>query len=60
MHYKLMDLMQVNFIETNPLPVKTALSLMGKIEEVFRLPLVPMEEKNKLVVKDVLKGLGLI
>lgn len=60
MHYKLMDLMQVNFIETNPLPVKTALSLMGKIEEVFRLPLVPMEEKNKLVLKDVLKGLGLI
>lgn len=60
LHYKLMDLMNVNFIETNPLPVKTALSLMGKIEESFRLPLVPMEEKNKLVLKNVLKELRLI
>lgn len=60
LHYKLIDLMNVNFIETNPLPVKTALFLMGKIEEVFRLPLVPMEEKNKLVLKDVLRDLDLI
>lgn len=60
LHFKLMDLMNVNFIETNPLPVKTALSMMGKIEEAFRLPLVPMEEKNKLVLKNVLKGLNLI
>lgn len=60
LHFKLMDLMNVNFIETNPLPVKTALSLMGKIEEAFRLPLVPMEEKNKLVLKNVLKEIGLI
>ncbi|MBI3984830.1 MAG: 4-hydroxy-tetrahydrodipicolinate synthase [Candidatus Levybacteria bacterium] len=60
LHYKLMELMNANFIETNPLPVKTALSLMGKIEEVFRLPLVPMEEKNKLVLKDILKRMELI
>ncbi|MBI2025822.1 MAG: 4-hydroxy-tetrahydrodipicolinate synthase [Candidatus Levybacteria bacterium] len=60
LHYTYLDLMKVNFIETNPLPVKTALYLMGKIEEVFRLPLVPMEEKNKLILKEVLKGLDLI
>ncbi|OGH23280.1 MAG: 4-hydroxy-tetrahydrodipicolinate synthase [Candidatus Levybacteria bacterium RIFCSPHIGHO2_12_FULL_38_12] len=55
LHFKLLDLMRVNFIETNPLPVKTALSLMGKIEEVFRLPLVPMTAKNKEALKEVLK-----
>lgn len=60
LHFQLMDLMNVNFIETNPLPVKTALFLMGKIQESFRLPLVPMEENNKLTLKKVLKGLDLI
>jgi len=60
MHYQLLDLMNVNFIETNPQPVKTALSMMGMIEESFRLPLVPMEEKNKKVLRDVLKGMELI
>lgn len=60
LHYQLLDLMNVNFIETNPLPVKTALSMMGKIDEVFRLPLVPMEEKNKPVLREVLKELGLV
>jgi 4-hydroxy-tetrahydrodipicolinate synthase len=59
-HYQLLDLMNVNFIETNPIPVKTALSLMGKIEEYFRLPLVPMEEKNKEVLKSVMKGVELL
>ena len=59
-HYDLLDLMKVNFIETNPLPVKTALSLMGRIEEVFRLPLVPMTPKNKETLKEVLKKQKLI
>lgn len=60
MHYELLDLMNVNFIETNPLPVKTALALMGKIKEVFRLPLVPMSPKNKEVLIEVLKKQKLI
>ncbi len=60
LHYKMLDLMNANFIETNPLPVKTALALMGKIQEVFRLPLVPMEEKNKEILKKILKGQNLI
>ncbi|MBI4080767.1 MAG: 4-hydroxy-tetrahydrodipicolinate synthase [Candidatus Levybacteria bacterium] len=60
LHFRYLDLMNVNFIETNPIPVKTALSLMGKIQEVFRLPLVSMEEKNKETLKTVLKGVGLL
>ncbi len=53
-HFEWLDLMNINFIETNPQPVKTALVLMGKIKEVFRLPLVSMEEKNKEKLKEVL------
>lgn len=60
LHYDLFDLMQANFIETNPQPVKTALALMGKIKEVFRLPLVPMSAKNKEALKEVLKKQSLI
>lgn len=60
LHYEWLDLMNVNFIESNPIPVKTALALMGKIKEVFRLPLVGMEEKNKESLKTVLKSHQLI
>ncbi|MBI2621269.1 MAG: 4-hydroxy-tetrahydrodipicolinate synthase [Candidatus Levybacteria bacterium] len=60
LHYQLLDLMNANFIETNPQPVKTALYMMGKIQEVFRLPLVPMEEKNKETLRKVLKEGGLL
>lgn len=54
LHFEWLDLMNINFIETNPQPVKTALALMGKVREVFRLPLVTMEEKNKENLKGVL------
>lgn len=60
MHYRLLDLMNVNFIETNPQPVKTALAMMGKMQEVFRLPLVPMEEKNKRELRTILEGFNLV
>lgn len=60
LHYEWLDLMNINFIESNPIPVKTALALMGKIKEVFRLPLVGMEEKNKDSLKQVLKSHQLI
>jgi 4-hydroxy-tetrahydrodipicolinate synthase len=60
LHYRIWDLMNVNFIESNPIPVKTALSLMGKIELGLRLPLVPLEEKNKEALIKVLKNLKLI
>lgn len=58
LHYKLLDLMTVNFIESNPIPVKTALFMMGKIKEVFRLPLTSITEKNREVLKNVLEKGG--
>ena len=60
LHYRLFDLMNVNFIETNPIPVKTALALMGRIGENFRLPLVPIQAKNKEVLIKTLKNLSLV
>ncbi|MDO8576871.1 MAG: 4-hydroxy-tetrahydrodipicolinate synthase [Candidatus Daviesbacteria bacterium] len=54
LHYEWLDLMNINFIETNPQPVKTALAMMGKIKEIFRLPLVSMDEKNREKLKAVL------
>lgn len=60
LHYEWLDLMNGNFIETNPQPVKTALALMGKIKEVFRLPLVPMTSKNKETLTQILKKHSLI
>lgn len=59
-HYEWLELMKVNFIESNPQPVKTALSLMNKIEESFRLPLVAMDSDNKTILKEVLNAKGLI
>ncbi len=41
MHQRLLPLMQVNFVESNPVPVKSAMAAMGLLEEVFRLPMVP-------------------
>ncbi len=60
LHFKLLDLMNANFIETNPIPVKTSLALMGKIKEVFRLPLVKITDKNREVLTQVLKKQNLI
>ena len=60
LHYKLEPLHGPMFIETNPIPVKTALALMGKISEEFRLPLCPMADANKDKLKKALKDYGLI
>jgi len=56
----LYDLIKALFIETNPIPVKTALSLMGLVEAVWRLPLCPMNEFNKEKLRSVLKRYGLL
>ncbi|MCX7794207.1 MAG: 4-hydroxy-tetrahydrodipicolinate synthase [Thermodesulfovibrionales bacterium] len=60
LHYKLEPLNQAMFLETNPIPVKTALAIMGKISEEFRLPLCEMSETNKEKLKKVMKDYGLI
>lgn len=54
---KLMDLL---FIESNPIPVKTALAAMGLIEENFRLPMCSMEDGNKQKLINELKKLNII
>jgi 4-hydroxy-tetrahydrodipicolinate synthase len=58
-HRKYLPLMQANFIESNPLPVKAALAIMGKIEEVYRLPLVPMRRDTRLKLQRILADVGL-
>ncbi len=60
LHYKLEPLNKSMFIETNPISVKTALSLMGKIEEEMRLPLCQMAAANKEKLKNALINYGLI
>ena len=60
LHYKLEPLNKGMFIETNPISVKTALGLMGKIEEEMRLPLCPMAAANREKLKNVLINYGLI
>ncbi len=59
-HFMLEPLNASMFIETNPIPVKTALALMGKIKEEFRLPLCEMDPANKEKLKKVLKDQKLI
>ena len=60
LHFSLLPLMQVNFIETNPIPVKAALAMMGMIEEVYRLPMVPMKAENRAKLEKVLAAQGLL
>ena len=57
---KYLPLMQANFIESSPLPVKAVLAMMGKIEEVYRLPLLPMRRDTRSKVQRVATDLGLI
>jgi len=57
---KLYPLMKINFVEANPVPVKAALALMGKINEVYRLPLTQISEGARVKVAAILNELGLI
>jgi 4-hydroxy-tetrahydrodipicolinate synthase len=57
LHFRLWPLMQALFIETNPIPAKTALAMMGKIREEFRLPLCAMSDANRKVLAKVLSDL---
>jgi 4-hydroxy-tetrahydrodipicolinate synthase len=57
-HYRLLPLMEANFLESNPAPVKAALALAGRIRNELRLPLVPVTEKTRATLATVLKDLG--
>ena len=59
-HYSMLPLFKAIFIETNPIPIKTALSMKGMCKESFRLPMCSMNPANKEKLKNVLAGLGLI
>jgi 4-hydroxy-tetrahydrodipicolinate synthase len=57
---KYLPLMEVNFIESNPIPVKAALALMGLLEPVYRLPMVPPKPENLARIEKVLQSAGLL
>jgi len=60
LHRKYFPLMQANFLESNPLPVKAVLAMMGKIEEVYRLPLLPMRRDMRSKLQKIATDAGLI
>ena len=59
-HHKWYPLFKDLFIETNPVPVKAALAMLGQIEEEYRLPLVPMSGKNREALRETMKRCGLL
>jgi 4-hydroxy-tetrahydrodipicolinate synthase len=58
LHTTLLPLLMVNFIESNPIPVKSAMASMGLLEEVYRLPMVPPRPASKQKIEAVLHSLG--
>ena len=59
-HFDIFELCQAMFLETNPIPVKAALGMMGKIKPEFRLPLCPLAEGNQAKLKAILEKYELI
>jgi 4-hydroxy-tetrahydrodipicolinate synthase len=59
-HQRYFRLLEANFIETNPIPVKAAMALMGLCEPVYRLPLVPPKPENLAKIRAALEGVGLL
>jgi 4-hydroxy-tetrahydrodipicolinate synthase len=59
-HRKYLPLMEINFIESNPIPVKAALALMGLLEPVWRLPMVAPKAENLMRIQAVLESLQLV
>ncbi len=61
LHHRLFGLMRMNFIESNPVPVKEALGMMGMFDSVnYRLPLVPLTDDHRQAVRQCLQQLGLV
>ncbi len=60
LHYRILPLMEINFIESSPGPVKAAMAMMGLLEENFRLPLVPIQDKSRARIREVIAELGLL
>ena len=60
LHFRLLPLMEANFIESSPGPVKAAMAMMGLLKENLRLPLVPVQEKTRARLREVLTELGVL
>jgi 4-hydroxy-tetrahydrodipicolinate synthase len=60
LHYKLLPLMNANFIESSPIPVKAALAMMGMMNEKCRLPMVPMSAANREAFRKIIEEMGLL
>ena len=60
LHYELYDLMKVLFIESNPVPAKESLNMMGRPSGHVRMPLAPMKDESISKLKQVLKDLDLV
>jgi len=56
----LLEFMNVNFIESNPIPVKAALAMLGLCQEVYRLPMVPPSAASRDRIRQVLDSLGIL
>jgi 4-hydroxy-tetrahydrodipicolinate synthase len=59
LHQRILPLMQINFVESNPIPVKSAMASMGLLEEIYRLPMVPPTPASKKRIEGVLQSLGM-
>ncbi|NLX83366.1 MAG: 4-hydroxy-tetrahydrodipicolinate synthase [Clostridiales bacterium] len=57
---QLMPLIHALFLEVNPIPAKAGLAMMGKLEDILRLPLVSMSDKNRAILRNEMSKLGLI
>lgn len=60
LHYELYQMSRILFVETNPIPVKAALAMMGKIKEEYRLPLCQMSDENRSRLERILKDYELV
>ena len=60
LHYELLPLFKAIFLETNPIPIKATMALMGYVEEVYRLPMCPMSAENRKALIEVLKQLKIL
>jgi len=59
LHQRLLPLMQINFIESNPIPVKSAMASLGLLDEIYRLPMVPPRPASKQRIAAMLQSLGI-
>jgi 4-hydroxy-tetrahydrodipicolinate synthase len=60
LYHKYLALMQAHFIESNPLPVKAVLTMMGRIEENYRLPLCPMQPALRAKLESIARAAGVV